>query len=211
MVLYFSATGNTEFIAKEIAKRIENIEQEPKETQTPKAIVQEVAKRPHVSFNSGNNEWYTPAEIIEAARKCMGEIDLDPASNEIANRVVKAKHYYTAEDNGLERDWFGNVWLNPPYASDLIGKFADKLVSEFENYSQAVVLVNNATETEWFNKIIGIGSAVCFPRGRVKFYKPDGSTGAPLQGQAIIYIGNCPDKFIRRFNEIGWCANINDL
>lgn len=50
---------------EEIAKRIENIEQEPKETQTPKAIVQEVVKRPHVSFNSGNNEWYTPAEIVQ--------------------------------------------------------------------------------------------------------------------------------------------------
>ena len=41
---------------QEIAERIEHIEQEPKETQTPKAIVQEVLKRPHVSFNSGNNE-----------------------------------------------------------------------------------------------------------------------------------------------------------
>jgi phage N-6-adenine-methyltransferase len=196
---------------EEIAKRIENIEQEPKETQTPKAIVQEVAKRPHVSFNSGNNEWYTPKGIIETARDMMGSIDIDPASSEVANKVVKAECFYTVENDGLSKKWFGNVWLNPPYASDLIGKFADKLVSEFENYSQAVVLVNNATETEWFNKIIGIGSAVCFPRGRVKFYKPDGSTGAPLQGQAIIYIGNCPDKFIRRFNEIGWCANINDL
>ena len=41
---------------EEIAQRIEHIEEEPKETQTPKAIVQEVLKRPHVSFNSGNNE-----------------------------------------------------------------------------------------------------------------------------------------------------------
>lgn len=189
---------------KEIVQRIEQGEQ-------PKTVVQEVQKRPHVSYNSGNNEWYTPKEIIETVRDMMGSIDVDPASSEIANKVVKAECFYTAEDDGLSKKWFGNVWLNPPYASDLIGKFADKLVNEFENYSQAVVLVNNATETEWFNKIIGIGSAVCFPRGRVKFYKPDGSTGAPLQGQAIIYIGNCPDKFIRRFNDIGWCANINDL
>lgn len=189
---------------EEIVQRIEQGEQ-------PKTVVQEVQKRPHVAYNSGNNEWYTPKEIIETARDMMGGIDVDPASSEVANKVVKAECFYTVEDDGLSKKWFGNVWLNPPYASDLIGKFADKLVSEFENYSQAVVLVNNATETEWFNKIVGIGSAVCFPRGRVKFYKPDGSTGAPLQGQAIIYIGDCPDKFIRRFSVIGWCAKIHDI
>ena len=191
---------------QEIAERIEHIEQEPKETQTPKAIVQEVLKRPHVSFNSGNNEWYTPVNIIEAARVAMGSIDVDPASNDIAQQTVKAETYYTAETNGLDKEWVGNVWLNPPYASDLIGKFIDKLVSEKKNYNQAVVLVNNATETEWFNKIVSISSMVCFPKSRVKFYMPDGKTGAPLQGQAVLYIGKNAESFYKAFKEIGWVA-----
>lgn len=164
---------------QEIAQRIKHIEEEPKETQTPKAIVQEVIKRPHVANNSGNNEWYTPAELIEAARSAMGSIDVDPASNDVAQKVVKAGTYDTAETNGLDKTWTGNVWMNPPYASDLIGKFVDKLIAERQNYRQAIVLVNNATETEWFNKIISISSAVCFPKSRVKFYMPDGKTGAP--------------------------------
>ena len=193
---------------QEIAERIEHIEQEPKETQTPKAIVQEVLKRPHVSFNSGNNEWYTPSNIIEAARTAMGSIDVDPASNDIAQQTVKAGTYYTAETNGLDKEWAGNVWLNPPYASDLIGKFIDKLVSEKQNYNQAIVLVNNATETEWFNKIVSISSMVCFPKSRVKFYMPDGKTGAPLQGQAILYIGDNTDRFYEAYKEIGWVATL---
>lgn len=195
----------------EIARRLEHIEEEPKQTQTPKAIVQEVLKRPHVSFNSGNNEWYTPAELIEAARSAMGSIDLDPASNDIAQKVVKARTYYTAETNGLDKTWTGNVWMNPPYASDLIGKFVDKMVSERKNYDQAVILVNNATETEWFNRLISIADAVCFPKSRVKFYMPDGKTGAPLQGQAVLYIGDNSEKFFEAFRQIGWGATLYKL
>jgi phage N-6-adenine-methyltransferase len=179
--------------------------------ETPKEVIKEIQKRPHVSFNSGNNEWYTPKSIIEAAIKVMGEITLDPATSELANKTVNAKNIFTAEDNGLEKPWSGNVWLNPPYSADLIGQFAEKAVKERPNYEQIIVLVNNATETEWFNKFVSIATAVCFPRSRVKFYKPDGNIGAPLQGQAIIYCGSKDSLFVETFKEIGWCAYLNDI
>lgn len=160
--------------------------------------------KPHVAYNSGNNEWYTPGEYIEAARQVMGVINLDPASSEKANEVVNAEYIYTAEDNGLEKEWFGNVWLNPPYASELIGKFAEKVKAK--EYNQAIVLVNNATETSWFLDIVSVSSAVVFPTHRVKFYKPDGITGTPLQGQAFLYIGENPHEFLKVFRQFGWGA-----
>lgn len=163
-------------------------------------------QRPHVAYNAGNSEWYTPSEYIELAREVMGSIDLDPASTEIAQEVVKAGRYYTPETDGLNHDWFGNVWLNPPYALELIVKFTDKLIAESERITSAIVLVNNATETEWFSKLTSLASAVCFPRGRVKFYAPDGEIGAPLQGQALIYCGSRPEEFINKFRAKGWCA-----
>lgn len=168
----------------------------------------EELQKPHVAYNSGNNEWYTPKEFIEAATAVMGCIDLDPASSEIANKTVGAKQIYTIEDNGLEKPWFGNIWLNPPYASDLIGKFADKLVDELKHIKQAIVLVNNATETEWFYTMVTQATAVCFPRSRVKFYTPSGTIGAPLQGQAILYFGPDVNRFINVFDEKGWCARV---
>lgn len=125
--------------------------------------------RPHVLNNSGNNEWYTPAKYIELARKVLGTIDVDPASCEYANRTVKAKTYYTADNSGLEKEWHGKVWMNPPYAADLVQKFADKMVCEYEagNTSEAIVLVNNATETQWFNNMMIAAGAVAFPKGRI--------------------------------------------
>lgn len=188
---------------EEIASRIQSGE-------NAKAVVLEVQKRPHVANNSGNNEWYTPAEYIEAAREAMGSIDTDPASNDIANKVVKAEKYYTIETDGLSHDWHGNVWMNPPYSSELITKFIEKLKEQRANYNQAIILVNNATETQWFYEIVKIASAVCFPKSRVKFYMPDGKTGAPLQGQAVLYVGDNTEKFISAFGGIGWTAKITE-
>lgn len=170
--------------------------------------VTRLEKKPHVANNSGNNEWYTPPEIIEAARSVMGSIDLDPASSEIAQKTVMAKNYYTAETNGLDKPWQGKVWMNPPYAAALIGQFADKLWQEYScgAVEEAIVLVNNATETVWFNRIISTASAVVFPQHRIKFLMPDGKKGAPLQGQAIIYLGKEPHKFLAWFKKFGWGA-----
>jgi len=165
-------------------------------------------KGAHISHNSGDNEWYTPKEYVEAARKTMGTIDTDPASSEIANKTVLAKRYYTKEDNGLTKKWKRNVWLNPPYAQPLITEFSDALVNKIKSgeIKQAVVLVNNATETKWFQKILEICSAICLVRRRIKFLKPEGKEGAPLQGQAILYFGPNTIEFNKQFAKFGSTA-----
>lgn len=162
--------------------------------------------KPHVSHNSGENEWYTPPEFIAAARGVMGEIDLDPASSEVANRTVGACVYYTKEDDGLARPWAGRVWMNPPYASDLIGQFTSKLVEHYAagEITEAIVLVNNATETGWFQGMLEVAAAVCFIRRRVKFIDMAGNpSGAPLQGQAVLYFGDNTDLFGSVFSAFG--------
>ena len=169
-----------------------------------KDVAREVVKRAHVSNNSGNNEWYTPAAIIDAARAVMGGFDLDPASSEIANATVSAARIFTAEDDGLKQEWpVGRIWMNPPYAQPLMGQFASKFAAEIRRGSHGVVLVNNATETGWFQEMAAECSAICFPRARIKFLDPDGNPGAPLQGQAIIYCGPDADAFEEAFSGFG--------
>jgi hypothetical protein len=163
----------------------------------------------HVSNNAGDSEWYTPAPYIEAARTVMGGIALDPASTPEANTVVRADMFFTAEDNGLEQEWFGPLWMNPPYAQPLIGDFCAKLAGEFkaENVSQAITLTNNATETRWFHDLAGAGSAICFPRGRVKFWHPE-KESAPLQGQAVVYLGENVVAFQEAFAGFGFTVTL---
>ena len=65
--------------------------------------------------SSESAEWFTPKRYIEAAREVLGTIELDPASCEEANRIVKADNFFTEEDDGLKKHWAGKVWMNPPY------------------------------------------------------------------------------------------------
>ena len=125
----------------------------------------EALKIAHVSHNSGENEWYTPAAYIEAARAVMGGIDTDPASCAQANATVKAEKYYDSKADGLTKKWHGRVFMNPPYAQPLIANFAKAVAEKFSisEITEAIVLVNNATETEWFDDMAKNASAVCFP------------------------------------------------
>lgn len=174
-------------------------------------LAAKIRNGPHVGNNSGNNEWYTPAEYIQAARAVMGEIDLDPASSAEANEVIGADVFYTSEDDGLSRDWAGRVWMNPPYAAGLIDRFAAKLVCHYsdEMITEAIVLVNNATETAWFRTLVSLAGAVVFPGSRVKYWAPGGVIGAPLQGQAVIYFGDRPGVFLAQFKRFGWGCHVS--
>jgi len=167
-------------------------------------------KRPHVAHNTGRSEWYTPPEYIEAARTVMGGIDLDPASAEQANRVVQARVFYTAEQDGLKQAWRGRVWLNPPYSQPLCSRFCEAVAERFDanEIQQAIVLVNNATDTAFFQRMLESASAVCFPKGRVRFLDPDGNPGAPLQGQAVVYFGRRVSAFTERFREFGGVCHV---
>jgi phage N-6-adenine-methyltransferase len=162
--------------------------------------------KPHVSNNSGENEWYTPLKFIKSARNVMGSITLDPASSDEANEIVKAETIYTKEDDGLTKSWYGNIWLNPPYAQPLISHFSNKLIKHLANIKQACVLTNNATETEWYQRMLERCDAICFIKGRVKFLDLDGdATGAPLQGQTIMYFGKNINEFDTEFSKYGIC------
>ena len=162
------------------------------------------ARGHHVEHNTGDNEWYTPPEYIQAAVDVMGGIDCDPASSVAANKQIAAATFYTAADNGLAQEWHGRVWLNPPYASGLVERFVDKLITEYiaERCTEAIVLTNNASETGWFQRL-SIAQAWSAPKGRISYWKPDGESATGLQGQTFHYLGENAEEFVYQFAKFG--------
>src|SRR5690606_6676725 len=115
------------------------------------------------------DSWGTPTQWLDIARKVMGAIDLDPATNKGAQQIVKAAEFYTIADDGLSKRWNGRVWMNPPYSQPWVTKFCEKLVIHYEagEVVQACVLVNNATDTKFGQLLLTHCSAVLFTSGRV--------------------------------------------
>lgn len=164
----------------------------------------------HRAQGTGENEWYTPAEYVDAAREVMGDIDTDPASSEFAQRTVKAGTFYTIDDDGLAQDWEGRVWMNPPYAQPAIAHFIEKLAASYESGSvtEAIALTHNYTDTQWFHRAAKACDAICFTRGRIGFVNPEGKKAAPTQGQAFFYFGEQTGKFAAVFAKYGFVVEV---
>lgn len=162
---------------------------------------------PHIARSTGEDEWDTPSEFIQSAKEVMGKINVDPASSKRANERIQADKFYTAKESGLDKEWEGNVWMNPPYAQPLVASFCKKLIEKYESneINQACVLVNNATETTWFQEMLRRCKCVCFPKGRIKFIDKEGNPlSSPLQGQAILYFGKRENEFAKEFSKFGF-------
>ena len=150
-------------------------------------------------------EWYTPEDIIELVRKVLGKIELDPASSKQANKIVKADTYYSESYDGIEPHWEGRVFLNPPFAASLIGKFVAKLCEHYEagDVPAAILLTNNNTDTTWWHQAADACKGICYTKGRIAFYNPAGEIAQPTNGHTLFYFGKKLATFAAKFANVG--------
>jgi hypothetical protein len=90
-----------------------------------------------------------------------------------------AKNHFTIEDNGLQKDWFGRVWLNPPY-----GTFTKYWIEKAAIHGNAIALIFNRSDTRLFHEYVFPNAfAILYLKGRVKFHHVNGvqadASGAP--------------------------------
>lgn len=114
----------------------------------------------HQSAIMKTDVWLTPPEILRS----LGEFDLDPCSP-IARPWNTANKHYTIEDDGLALDWFGQVWLNPPY-----GKVIGQWMKKMSTHGQGVALIFARTETDFFQRFVfPFADSLLFLCGRLNF------------------------------------------
>jgi phage N-6-adenine-methyltransferase len=165
--------------------------------------------------NRDSDSWFTPTEYIDAARAALGgHITLDPFSSDHANEVVRATRYFTEEDDAFAQSWAGamtpgepsTVWMNPPYSGQLVKAAVTLFLDEYEagTFKEGVFLVNNATETRWFQRAMALSSAVCFTHHRISFWNADGKRrSGNTRGQAFLYFGPQEERFADAFAQHG--------
>lgn len=152
-----------------------------------------------------SDDYQTPAPIIDLVRKVMGAIDLDPASDPLAQRTVGASAIFTQSDNGLRHDWSGRVFLSPPGRGQM-RLFIDKLREEYlvGRVTEAVVILpvaaSSAVYAQWLLSHAHVTTA-----GRIQFENRRNSTfGNPIAGSTIFHLGGLNDDlFIRHFSVLG--------
>lgn len=159
-----------------------------------------------INQDSGNVEWYTPLDIIEAARETMGGIDLDPASSDKANERVRATHYFTAEDDGLKRRWYGRVWMNHPFGRGVgkvwVGKIIHESHREKRSVMAAICITYASTSEKWFRPLLQFPQ--CYLYGRTNYINQNGEqVKGASKGSVVTLVKGDLDKFREAFKHLG--------
>lgn len=174
--------------------------------------------------SSASSEWYTPGPIVEAGRRVLGSIDLDPASSARANQHVHASRFFsdpaTGGVDGLAPStrWGGRVFLNPPSPPR---EWWKRLVREVEagRVSKAVYVAYSIEQLQqvqlWTPGVLD-RCLVCVLERRVRFLRErDGQLvpgQQPTHASAVIGIGlgdeagDGRDAFVGAFGPLGWVS-----
>lgn len=117
----------------------------------------------NIHFSSASVEWPTPQDFFDKVNERFG-FELDVCATP---ENAKCARYFTEADDGLEQEWTGVVWMNPPYGRG-IGRWVQKAWESAQAGATVVCLIPARTDTAWWHDYCAKGD-VEFIRGRLKF------------------------------------------
>lgn len=121
-----------------------------------------------------SDKWATPPSVVSELERRFGAFDLDPCCEP---HTAKAPTFYTIDDDGLSKPWFGNVFVNPPYSKPRPWCDRARLATSTGEAQRVVMLLPCSTDTRWFHEAVWPFAELVFWRGRVRFH---GWEGTPI-------------------------------
>jgi phage N-6-adenine-methyltransferase len=135
----------------------------------------------NVHFSSKTDMWSTPQSFFTKYDEKYN-FNLDVCASEDNAKCAK---YFTETDNGLQQEWEGVCWMNPPYGREII-KWMKKAYESSLNGATVVCLVPARTDTTWWHEYAMKGT-IEFIRGRLKFGNSKNS--APFPSAIVVFNG----------------------
>jgi phage N-6-adenine-methyltransferase len=134
-------------------------------------------------FSQKNTVWSTPQEFFdELDVKYKFTLDVCALSEN-----AKCEAFFTPEIDGLQQEWTGTCWMNPPYGRE-ISKWVRK--AHFEANTgrcKVVALLPARTDTKWFHELILGKYEIEFIKGRLRF--SDSKNSAPFPSMLVVFEG----------------------
>ena len=110
-----------------------------------------------------SDDYYTPKWVFD---KLNITFDLDVAAPTGGCHWIPAKHHYDQETNGLTSDWYGNVFMNPPFSKP------KPWVHKFINHKLGIAILPSSNG-KWFNEIWDSAEAITIFDSNIKFHSPN--------------------------------------
>lgn len=132
---------------------------------------------------SRTDEWFTPAWVFEALNI---RFRLDPCC--ARNSPAQAWCSDFCFSAGLELEWTGHVWLNPPFGKrNAVVPWLEKMVA----HGDGIALLPNRTGADWWQDVAERSDLLLFHRGKIRFMRADRMIGdSPGFGNVFMAFGD---------------------
>ena len=138
----------------------------------------------HELSRGKSDEWYTPQYIFDA----MGvPFDFDPCP--------------AFGFGGLEIEWRGFVWMNPPFGGR---NGIVPWLRKFFEHGNGVALVPDRTSAPWWQEFVPQADLVLFVSPKIKFIPgPDVDVSSPAQGTCLLAAGKQGQQALLNAKKLG--------
>jgi hypothetical protein len=139
-----------------------------------------------------SDDYYTPPWIFE---KLAITFDLDVASPTGGCHWIPATHHYDQQTNGLTSDWYGNVFMNPPFSK------ITPWVTKFIEHHNGIALLP-MSKSHWFD-CLWLDADGCLVLERsLKFINPTGKDGGIFIGSMLFAYGQHNVKALHNIGRV---------